>query len=280
MSYDELYLLYCDFSKKCLEIDRFYNTSRWIGIDISFKDVYIGFLSDSFPCVISYDKEYTDEQSLVGANQFAWDLVKVRRIEKENQHYESNDVENTVQAVIGISEAYSDKEKEKIIEKAKQAGFDYVQLLYKSYAAAIAKHWKEKIPDEITIASCVFREDSFEVSIITIKDSVFYVKNRNVISGSFDNSAIKELCLTTIKELELTHIDEVLIVGQKDFVTKDKPLIKAVRRAFRKLFGEECNYVRGHEDLVAKGLAIYGNSLNEQDTFLFEMPKESGGCDD
>lgn len=291
MTYDDLYLLLCDFSKNCLEIDRFPNTSKWIGIDISLEDVYIGFLSDTVPCVIYYDKEYTDEQCLVGANYFARDLLKVRRLEKENQFDEHHENENTVQAVIGISEAYSSEEKLELLEAAKKAGLENVQLLYKSYAAALAKHWDEKKTAEITIASCVFRrdsfgismitikdgvayvktrEDSFDVSIITIKNGIFYVKNRNVVSGSFDNHAIKEICLKTIKQIDLKTIDEVLIVGKEEYVTHEKPLIKAVRRAFRRLFGEECNYVRGHEDLVAKGLALYGNAMCDNVPVLVE----------
>lgn len=276
MTYDDVYNMYCDFSRNCLEMASFYKTSRWIGIDISFNDVYIGFLSDLVPCVIYYDKGYTDEQSFVGANEFAWDLVKVRRLEKEKQPDKEFVPENTVQAVLGISEDYSDKEKQKLLEKANQVGFDNAQLLYKTYAAAIAKYWDEKNTAEKTIASCVFREQSFGISIITIKDGVFYVKNRGGIDGTLDNYAVKGVCLETIRQIDLKAIDEVLLVGQKDFVTKDKPFIKAARTAFRKLFEGECKYVRGHENLVAKGLALYGNSLDEQEPVIFEMPKESG----
>ena len=281
MSYDDLYCLLCDFSKKCLEMDRFYKTSRWIGIDISFEEVFIGFLSDSVPDVICYDKGYTYEQSLVGANQFARDLVKVRRIEKEKQLDESHEVENILQAVIGISETYSNEAKLEIVENTKKAFFfNNVLLLYKTYAAAIAKYWNEKNTAEKTIASCIFREKSFGVSIITIKDGAFYIKNRGGIEGILDNYAVKDICLETIRQIDLKIIDEVLIVGQEDYVTKDKPLIKAIRRAFRKLFEGECKYIRGHENLVAKGLALYGNTLTEQATILFEIPQESGDCNE
>ena len=295
MTYDDKYNLFCDFSKNCLEMERFKKTSEWIGIDISFTDVYVGFLSERIPNVIFFDKEHTDELSLVGANYFARDLLKVRRLEKENQPDDELETKNTVKAVIGISEAYSSEEKLELLEAAKKAGLENVQLLYKSYAAALAKHWDEKNTAEITIASCVFRrdsfgismitikdgvayvktrEDSFDVSIITIKNGIFYVKNRNVVSGSFDNHAIKEICLNTIRQIDLKTIDEVLIVGKEEYVTHEKPLIKAVRSAFGRLFGEACNYVRGHEDLVAKGLALYGNAMSSNEPVVVEdLPK-------
>lgn len=252
-----------------------------IGIDYSFSGANIGFFADGEARSIELEQSYPHENLLEEAKDIAEKLL-----EKDSLHL-----------VMGISEPSSDTDHQIAVLEGHRAGFNEVHLLYESIAAAIGAYWDSKPaagkatdvtktdktnnPNK-TIASCVFRGNSlgdstsFGLSIIEIKNGHFFVKKVNGRKHKIDNHIVKEVCLTTIRELGLKHIDEVLIVGRKDYVTKEKPLIKAVRRTFRPLFEDECKYTRGHENLVAKGLAIYGNSLNKQDTVFLEMPKESG----
>ena len=256
-----------------------------IGIDYSFSGVNIGFFADGEARSIELEQSSPHENLLEEAKDIAEKLL-----EKDSLHL-----------VMGISEPSSDTDHQIAVLEGHRAGFNEVHLLYESVTAAIGAYWDSKPaagkatdvtktdktnnPNK-TIASCVFRGNSlgdsisFGLSIIEIKNGLFFIKKINGVQHKIDNHIVKEVCLTTIRELGLKHIDEVLIVGRKDYVTKEKPLIKAVRRTFRPLFEDECKYTRGHENLVARGLAIYGNSLNKQDTVFLEMPKESGGCDD
>lgn len=259
--------------------------SAAIGIDYSFSGINIGLFTNGEPRSIELEQSSPHENLLEEAKDIAEKLL-----EKDSLHL-----------VMGISEPSSDMDHQIAVLEGHRAGFNEVHLLYESVAAAIGAYWDSKPtvgkatdvtktdntnnPNK-TIASCVFRGNSlgdstsFGLAIIEIKNGNFFVKKVNGRKHKIDNHIVKEVCLTTIRELGLKHIDEVLIVGRKDYVTKEKPLIKAVRRTFRPLFEDECKYTRGHENLVAKGLAIYGNSLNEQDAVIFEMPKESGDCDD
>ena len=256
-----------------------------IGIDYSFSGANIVFFADGEARSIELEQSSPHENLLEEAKDIAEKLL-----EKDSLHL-----------VMGISECSSETDQNISMQNGQQAGFSKVHLLYESVAAAIGAYWDSKPaagkatdvtktdktnkPNK-TIASCVFRGNSFGdstsfgLAIIEIKNGLFFIKKINGVQHKIDNHIVKEVCLTTIRELGLKHIDEVLIVGRKDYVTKEKPLIKAVRRTFRPLFEDECKYTRGHENLVAKGLAIYGNSLNKQDAVIFEMPKESGGCDD
>ena len=259
-----------------------------IGIDYSFSGANIGFFADGEARSIELEQTNPHENLLEEAKDIAEKLL-----EKDSLHL-----------VMGISEPFSDMDHQIAVLEGHRAGFNEVHLLYESVAAAIGAYWDSKpTADKATdtanttktdktnnpnktIASCVFRGNSFGdstsfgLAIIEIKNGLFFIKKINGVQHKIDNHIVKEVCLTTIRELGLKHIDEVLIVGRKDYVTKEKPLIKAVRRTFRPLFENECKYTREHENLVAKGLAIYGNSLNKQDTVFLEMPKESGGCDD
>lgn len=254
-------------------------------LDYSFSGVNIGFVADREARSIALEQTNPHENLLEEAKKYAESLLG-----KDNLHL-----------VMGISEPSSDTDHQIAVIEGHRAGFNEVHLLNEAVAAAIGAYWDSKSaadnatdvtktdktnnPNK-TIASCVFRGNSFGdstsfgLSIIEIKNGLFFIKKINGVQHKIDNHIVKEVCLTTIRELGLKHIDEVLIVGRKDYVTKEKPLIKAVRRTFRPLFEDECKYTRGHENLVAKGLSIYGNSLNKQDAVIFEMPKESGGCDD
>ena len=256
--------------------------SAAIGIDYSFSGINIGLFTNGEPRSIELEQSSPHENLLEEAKDIAEKLL-----EKDSLHL-----------VMGISEPSSDTDHQIAVIEGHRAGFNEVYLLYESVAAAIGAYWDSKpaadnatdtanaTKTDKTIASCVFRGNSFGdsisfgLSIIEIKNGLFFIKKINGVQHKIDNHIVKEVCLTTIRELGLKHIDEVLIVGRKDYVTKEKPLIKAVRRTFRPLFEDECKYTRGHENLVAKGLAIYGNSLNKQDTVIFEISKESGGCND
>ena len=261
-----------------------------IGIDYSFSGVNIGFLADGEARSIELEQTNPHEKLLEAAKDRAERLL-------------GND---NLQLVMGTSEPSSDTDNQITVLEGHRAGFKDVHLLNEAVAAAIGAYWDSKptadkatdvieatqtanSPNETnadnpnkTIASCVFRGNSlgdstsFGLSIIEIKNGHFFVKRVNGRKHKIDNHIVKEVCLTTIRELGLKHIDEVLIVGRKDYVTKEKTLIKAVRRTFRPLFEDECKYTRGHENLVAKGLALYGNSLDEQEPVIFEMSKESG----
>lgn len=259
--------------------------SDTIGLDYSFSGINIGLFTNGEPHSIELEQSSPHENLLEEAKDIAEKLLG-----KDSLHL-----------VMGTSEPSSDTDHQIAVLEGHRAGFNEVHLLYESVAAAIGAYWDSKpAADKATditktdktnnpnktIASCVFRGNSlgdstsFGLAIIEIKNGHFFVKKVNGRKHKIDNHIVKEVCLTTIRELGLKHIDEVLIVGRKEYVTKEKPLIKAVRRTFRPLFEDECKYTRGHENLVAKGLAIYGNSLNKQDTVFLEMPKEAGGCND
>ena len=220
-----------------------------IGIDYSFSGVNIGFVANGEARSIELEQTDYHENLLEKARDFTKSLLGT----------------DTLQLVMGISECSSENDCKIDSDEGRRVGFNEVYLLYESIAAAIGAYWNERYSANKTIAACVFRGNvlgdstSFGIAIIEIKNGIFFVKKLNGQKHKIDNHIVKEVCLTTIRELELKHIDEVLIVGQKDFITKDKPLIKAVRTAFRKLFEGECKYIRGHENLVAKGLALYGN---------------------
>ena len=254
--------------------------SAAVGIDYSFSGINIGLFTNGELRSIELEQSSPHENLLEEAKDIAEKLL-----EKDSLHL-----------VMGISEPLSDMDHQIAVLDGHRAGFNEVHLLYESVAAAIGAYWDSKpatgkATDETktdntsnpnkTIASCVFRGNSlgdstsFGLAIIEIKNGLFFIKKINGVQHKIDNHIVKEVCLTTIRELGLKHIDEVLIVGRKDYVTKEKPLIKAVRRTFRPLFEDECKYTRGHENLVAKGLALYGNSLNEQNAILFEVPQES-----
>ena len=241
-----------------------------IGIDYSFSGVNVGFVADGEAHSVELEQTDYHESILEKARDYAKTFLGTDKL----------------QLAMGISECASDSDCKIDLYEGRRVGFNEVHLLYESIAAAIGAYWNEKNTVDKTIASCVFRGNvlgdstSFGVAIIEIKNGLFVVKKLNGRKHRIDNHVVKEVCLTTIRELNLKHIDEVLIVGQKDFVTKDKPLIKAVRTAFRKLFEGECKYVREHENLVAKGLALYGNSLDEPSNIIFEIPQESGVCNE
>ncbi|MCR5765373.1 MAG: hypothetical protein K6G09_05285 [Treponema sp.] len=284
-----------------------------IGIDYSFSGVNIGFVADREARSIELEQTNPHENLLEVAKKCAENLLEndnlhlvmgISEPSSDTDHQIAvleghragfNEVHLLYESVAAAIGAYWDSkstaDKATDITKATEAtdptnaAGETTEAIKAIDTANATKTDNTNKPNK-TIASCVFRGNSlgdstsFGLSIIEIKNRHFFVKKVNGRKHKIDNHIVKEVCLTTIRELGLKHIDEVLIVGRKDYVTKEKPLIKAVRRTFRPLFEDECKYTRGHENLVAKGLAIYGNSLNKQDTVFLEMPKEAGGCND
>lgn len=281
--------------------------SAAIGIDYSFSGINIGLFTNGEPRSIELEQSSPHENLLEEVKDIAEKLLEkdslhlvmgISEPSSDTDHQIAvleghragfNEVHLLYESVAAAIGAYWDSkptaDKATDITKATEAT-DPTNAAGETTEAIKAIDTANATKTDKTIASCVFRENSlgdstsFGLSIIEIKNGLFFIKKINGVQHKIDNHIVKEVCLTTIRELGLKHINEVLIVGRKDYVTKEKPLIKAVRRTFRPLFEDECKYTRGHENLVAKGLAIYGNSLNEQDAVIFEMPKESGGCDD
>ena len=281
--------------------------SAAIGIDYSFSGINIGLFTNGEPRSIELEQSYPHENLLEEAKDIAEKLL-----EKDSLHLvmgisePSSDTDHQIAVLEGHRAGFNEvhllyesvaaaigaywnskpaADKATDITKATEAT-DPTNAAGETTEAIKAIDTANATKTDKTIASCVFRGNSlgdstsFGLAIIEIKNGLFFVKKLNGVQHKIDNHIVKEVCLTTIRELGLKHIDEVLIVGRKDYVTKEKPLIKAVRRTFRPMFEDECKYTRGHENLVAKGLAIYGNSLNKQDTVFLEMPKEAGGCND
>ena len=234
------------------------NASDAIGIDYSFSGVNIGLFAGKEARSIELEQSAPNEKLLEEAKEIAEKLLN----------------KDCLHLVMGISECFSDTDKKIAIQNGQQAGFEEIHLLYESVAAAVGAYWDGENTVDGTFAACVFRGNSFGdstsfgLSIIEIKDGVFYVKGLNGEQQKIDNHIVKETCLKTIRELDLKHLDEVLIVGRKDYVTHEKPLVKAVRKSFKPLFDGECKYTRGHENLVAKGLAIYGKYLKSNINIL------------
>lgn len=227
------------------------DASDIIGLDYSFFGVNLGFLAAGEARAIELEQTSPGQNLLLEAKKYAEELMG----------------QNSLKLVMGISDCSSETDHEISVLEGHRAGFSEVRFLSESVAAAIGEFWNDKTAADKIIASCVFRGNSFGEStsfglaIIEIKNGIFSVKKLNGRKHKIDNNIVKETCLTTIRELDLKHIDEVLIVGRKDYVTLEKSLIKAVRRTFRPLFEGECKYTRGHEKLVAKGLAVYGSWL-------------------
>lgn len=291
----------------------YYTASAAIGIDYSFSGINIGLFTNGEPRSIELEQSSPHENLLEEAKDIAEKLLEndnlhlvmgISEPSSDTDHQIAvieghragfNEVHLLYESVAAAIGAYWDSkptaDKATDITKVTEAtdptnaAGETAEAIKAIDTANTTKTDKTNNPNK-TIASCVFRGNSFGdstsfgLSIIEIKNGLFFIKKINGVQHKIDNHIVKEVCLKTIRELGLKYIDEVLIVGRKDYVTKEKPLIKAVRRTFRPLFEDECKYTRGHENLVAKGLAIYGNSLNKQDTVIFEMPKESGGCDD
>lgn len=280
-----------------------------IGIDYSFSGANIGFFADGEAHSIELEQTNPHENLLEVAKKCAENLLEkdslhlvmgISEPSSDTDHQIAvieghragfNEVSLLYESVAAAIGAYWDSkpaaDKATDITKATEAtdptnaAGETTEAIKAIDTANATKTDKTNNPNK-TIASCVFRGNSlgdstsFGLAIIEIKNGLFFIKKINGVQHKIDNHIVKEVCLTTIRELGLKHIDEVLIVGRKDYVTKEKPLIKAIRRTFRPLFEGECKYTRGHENLVAKGLALYGNSLDEQELVIFEMPKESG----
>lgn len=244
------------------------DASDIIGVDRSYSRLNIGFCPCGEPRVMSLEiNDYYEnyESDLEQANAIAKKILNG----------------DMVHLVMGINECDSDFSQKRASFIADTFGFRDVCFLPNSCAAAIGAYWNYKTTTEKTVAVCVFRGNSFGdstsfgISIIDIKNGIFNVRNMSGKEYDIDNHVVKEICLNTIRELDLKQIDEVLIVGKSYYVTYEKPLIKAVRRAFRRLFGEICYYVRGDEKLVAKGLAVYGNMLRQGKSIIVDIRNDT-----
>lgn len=255
------------------------NASEVVGIEFAYTNVHIGFVCGDSARAVSFDRTHSNNW-LIADYDDDKNLKQVYSLAKE---WVGTNVEH---AVIGIPHDYAEHWIRCELESCRRAGFTDAHFAYNTIAAAIGAYWDGAHTADKTVAACVFRGDSFGdttyfgVSIIEIKDGVFYVKGMSRKPQTFhdrvlDNRIIKEICLTTIREIDLKHVDEVLIVGRSYYVTYQKPLIKAVRRRFRRLFEGECKYTRGNENLIAKGLAVYGRSLlNRSPIIVEDLPEK------
>ena len=225
------------------------NPCEVFGIDFTSSELNISFFCDDGPQILSYPVEVDSPNPLEKASLIAEELFE----------------KNTERVLISIPESYSYRQRLMVIEEGKKVGFKNIRLMSNSKAAAIGTYWDISNSTEKRIASCVFRNNSFEISIIEIGDGVFEVLSSSGTTFDVNDIQTREICYQALDNLYYNSgIDEVLIVGKNDYLLKNKTLIEEIK----KVFGNSCGYVIGDENLIIRGLAVYGSVFTKKTDIL------------
>ncbi|MCR4712909.1 MAG: Hsp70 family protein [Treponemataceae bacterium] len=225
------------------------NPCEVFGIDFTSSELNIGFFCDDGPQIVSYPVEVNSPNPLEKASLIAEELFE----------------KDTERVLISIPESYSYRQRLMVIEEGKKIGFKNVRLMSNSKAAAIGAYWNISNIREKRIASCVFRNNCFEISIIEIGDGVFEVLSSNGTTFDVNDIQTREICSQALDNLYYNReLDEVLIVGKNDYLSKNNALIEAVKS----VFGNSCGYVIDDENLIIQGLAIYSSVFTKKTDIL------------